>query len=273
MYPCCHFLCIPDYEKLCSCNCHLHVALGIPGFIIAIILFIVVIVYKSSSDEEKHNEQLQKYENAIIEFKQKLDHYQKQIEIKHQRDIEMEALKANPLLKAMKIWMTGIEFLETSEPPSDRSLDAKKGVTESIFHAKLLSTFGDMILLDKTVFDYTPDFIYFNPKFNLYIDIEIDEPYDGISKDPIHYIGADDVRDYCFLRKKWCVIRFSEKQIIEQPSACCDEIKRTVNKIFLSIYKPEEIKENLTVDKRWTESIANKMAKENYRDTYLFKIK
>jgi len=23
VYPCCHFLCIPDYEKLCSCNCHL----------------------------------------------------------------------------------------------------------------------------------------------------------------------------------------------------------------------------------------------------------
>ncbi len=237
------------------------VTLGIPGFIIAIILLIVVISY-TSNEEKRHNDQIQKYESAIIEYNQKF-------EIQCKRYKETTTLNANPKLKAQKIWNTRVEFFKTAEPPSDSGLDAKKGVSENNFLSMLRSTFKDMILIDKTIINYTPDFIYYNPKLNLYIDIEIDEPYDGLTKEPVHYSGADDFRDSCFLIRRWCVLRFSEKQIVEQPTACCDEIKRTINTIFPSTYKQEEIENSLSVDKCWTKSKAKEMAINNYRDTYL----
>jgi hypothetical protein len=247
--------------------------LGIPGLITSIILLFVFIKKITSSEEIRNNAELKYYEIEINNYKRDLEKYYDQLSKRDKRMKEMILIDQNPLLKLLKIINVRQEFLASSMSPSIINQDVKKGVTESIFFPLLISTFKDMVSNNKSLLDYTPDFVYFNPLFNLFIDIEIDEPYDAISKAPIHYLSADEGRDSFFLRMKWCVIRFSEKQIVEQPNACCDEIKRLVNSIFLKVYDMDQIKETLEIDNVWTINGARKMAMDNYRDTYLSKIK
>lgn len=50
-------------------------------------------------------------------------------------------------------------------------------------------------------YSYRPDFCLYWAKKQLYIDIEIDEPYDIVSRKPIHYQGnGDNLRDRYFIR-------------------------------------------------------------------------
>jgi len=246
-------------------------SLGIPGFILAIILLFIIIHKNSSNEENLYKERLKHYETEYNYYQKKVTEYEEHLEKIKQREIEIEAFNENPLFKILKILLTRREYLKTSKPPCDNLLDTKRGVSENSFFLYLSSNFKDMILINKSLGEYIPDFVYFNPEFNLFIDIEIDEPYDAISREPIHYIGVNDSRDYFFLTNKWCVVRFSEKQIIEQPSACCDEIKRTVNKVFMNSYKMEVPCEQLKQDKRWSKTEAIKMSIDNYRDSYLAK--
>ena len=47
---------------------------------------------------------------------------------------------------------------------------------------------------------YEPDFVLYDKELNLYIDIEIDEPYDGFSRTPTHVSnGSDKIRDKFFI--------------------------------------------------------------------------
>ncbi len=54
----------------------------------------------------------------------------------------------------------------------------------------------------------------------IYIDVEIDEPYSGYTREPIHYIGCGDrFRDESMTGAGWIVLRFYERQIKESPKS------------------------------------------------------
>lgn len=66
-------------------------------------------------------------------------------------------------------------------------------------------------------------------KKKLYIDIEIDEPYDIVSHNPIHYKGnGDNLRDRYFIRNGWCVLRFAEQQIVDNIEGTINYVKRVL---------------------------------------------
>ena len=118
-------------------------------------------------------------------------------------------------------------------------------------------------------YSYKPDFCLYWEKKNLYIDIEIDEPYDIVSRKPIHYQGnGDNLRDRYFIRNGWCVIRFAEQQVKENIKGVINYVKRVLrwltNENGIKIHK-----DTLATIDRWSREEAAEMSSNNVREHYL----
>lgn len=119
---------------------------------------------------------------------------------------------------------------------------------------------------------YEPDIVLFDKQLNLYIDVEIDEPYDGFYRYPTHNYRAEDdfkqdnIRDLFFTESGWVVIRFTEKQVHKQPTECIDYIKNVIN----SIYSKEFSKTaKCELENQWDENLCTQWQLNNYREKYL----
>lgn len=113
---------------------------------------------------------------------------------------------------------------------------------------------------------YIPDFVLYQARNNLYIDIEIDEPYDIKYRKPIHYIGSNDVnRDNYLTSNGWVVIRYSERQVYKHLEEIIKDLESKINWLTYDDVCPT----SLTLDNRWTEEEAKRLAEENYREKYL----
>lgn len=136
--------------------------------------------------------------------------------------------------------------------------------------------YDDRYVLTK-VNRYEPDFSLLNEKegINIFLDIEIDEPYEGIndinSRKATHFQYVDTNRNNEFKNRGWIVIRFAEIQIHQNPEGCCLFIAEVIK----SIYPQFNIPQNLAVAKRiepiqqWTKELALTWSKEKYREQYL----
>lgn len=156
-----------------------------------------------------------------------------------------------------------------------------RGYTEENFENKLKNSFaqfknykifGDVsILPSEGMHPYEPDIsiIELNNKYGIRIDIEIDEPYGGWDKSPIHYIGCgDEFRDRNLSNLGWIVIRFSEKQVYKEASKCINYIKYILSLID-SDFKSTFINDFPTPEKRWSEVEARMMAVRKFREQLL----
>lgn len=165
-------------------------------------------------------------------------------------------------------------FLSSLKPISNavRSVEeGKRGKTELHFLNRLYAKFGSQIKVDmaptKDYQFYFPDFTFVCEKTGLHIDIEIDEPYSYLEKKPIHHTETnDDERNRYFLEQNWCVVRFSEKQIIKETDNCVSLIEEIVNSIHKkSLNFSTDI---VNPDKRWTYEEALVMIHNNIRNNY-----
>lgn len=113
---------------------------------------------------------------------------------------------------------------------------------------------------------YEPDIVLIDRELNLYIDIEIDEPYDGYYRFPTHETEKDDTRDLFFTESGWVVIRFTERQVHKQEEECIAYIKDVLNSIYT--YRFEETS-NCTSEPQWDYQQAVRWEKVQYREKYL----
>jgi hypothetical protein len=119
---------------------------------------------------------------------------------------------------------------------------------------------------------YEPDIVLFDKSKNLYIDVEIDEPYDGFYRYPTHNYGAEDsfkqdnVRDLFFTESGWVVIRFTEKQVHKQSIDCIDFIKNVVRSINGADFNS---KPKCEIEPQWNENQSIQWQLNNYRENYL----
>lgn len=113
---------------------------------------------------------------------------------------------------------------------------------------------------------YEPDIVLMDRELNLYIDIEIDEPYDGYYRFPTHEIEKDDTRDLFFTESGWVVIRFTERQVHLQEKQCISYIKDVLNSIYF--YRFEETS-NCQSEPQWDYQQAVRWEKQHYREKYL----
>lgn len=122
---------------------------------------------------------------------------------------------------------------------------------------------------------YEPDIVLIDKNLNLYVDIEIDEPYDGYFRFPTHEFSIDDTgvvikkdvnRDLFFTESGWVVIRFSERQVHQQENECINYIKDVLNSIYSFCLEKSS---NCVSEKQWNYQQAVCWEKEHYREKYL----
>lgn len=146
--------------------------------------------------------------------------------------------------------------------------ELKKGLLD-LSNYKILNKVS-LLPVDRT-HPYEPD-IAIVENINTYgirIDIEIDEPYSGYERRPIHYINCgDDYRDQNMVALGWIVIRFSEKQVYCETKQCIGYIRYILSTIDKNILTCSELIAP-NPDKRWTYNEALMMAVRNYREKYL----
>ena len=106
---------------------------------------------------------------------------------------------------------------------------------------------------------------------NIRIDIEIDEPYAGLTRQPTHCMGDDLMRDTYFVDRGWIVIRFSEYQVHTQELSCLKFLSQIINKIDSRYEIPVDLKTvpDLKPEKLWDIVQAQKWEKAKHRETYL----
>lgn len=163
--------------------------------------------------------------------------------------------------------------------PYRRCKTNRRGYTEIQFEHKLRESlkemtnymvFGDVsILVSEKNQPYEPDIaiVECKYKYGIRVDIEIDEPYSGLDRTPIHYMNCGDIfRDRNLSNNGWIVIRFSEKQIYLEANKCINYIKYILSCIDSSILFDEIFP---TPDKCWTKLEAELMAVNLYREKYL----
>ena len=115
---------------------------------------------------------------------------------------------------------------------------------------------------------YEPDFVLYDSKVGLYIDVEIDEPYDGYSRRPTHTIdGHDDLRDRFFTESGWVVVRFTEHQIHTNPDGCILLLKHIGEALTKGLNS--NLLNCIPHEKKWSARQAILWEKELYRERYL----
>jgi very-short-patch-repair endonuclease len=156
----------------------------------------------------------------------------------------------------------------------------RRGFKEESFQKSLELYFGKTFTIlgnarlntGKETRPFEPDIaIIDKSNSNLRIDIEIDEPYAGITRQPTHCKGEDVNRDIYFVDRGWIVIRFSEYQVHLQEKDCLRYIAETIKSAIPNYEIPSQLlnQPSLQVEKLWDIVQAQKWEKVKYREQYL----
>lgn len=233
--------------------------------IIGIIIF-GVLLYNifSNSDKKRYQEQMNKYNSAIIVYNKALKDYQYEITLKSENFQEYKRTQ-----NISRILTQSTNYIENT--------DYKEGVSHVYFKEYLKRHFGNDIVestsINSSFYDrenynlYITDFTYIDKYTHLKIDIEIDEPYTFENKKPIHL--NDSARNDFFLKNNWVVVRFAEEQVINHPNECCDLINRIITSFYDDYSWLKSMKSNIPEVLEWNFESASTLVKNNHRDSYL----
>lgn len=166
--------------------------------------------------------------------------------------------------------------------PYRRKAIARRGFSEVGFQNYLCDIFAgyDLLILgDCNILPiennrpFEPDVAVICKKSpSIRIDIEIDEPYAAVTREPIHYVGGgDDFRDAILNNIGWIVVRFTEYQVFFYPKECAAVIAQLLRCIQPAMALPLELLSCSTLEEvcRWTKIEAEVMASECVREKYL----
>lgn len=156
----------------------------------------------------------------------------------------------------------------------------RRGFKEESFQKSIEQYFGkDFTILGnarlntgKETRPFEPDIaIIDKSNANIRMDIEIDEPYAGVSRQPTHCKGEDVNRDIYFVDRGWIVIRFSEYQVHLQEKDCLRFIAETIKSAIPNYEIPNTLANQplVQVEKLWDIVQAQKWEKAKYREQYL----
>jgi len=246
-------------------------------------------------DVDKANEQIRLVVSKLndetpIDIKSKINRKVLETEIEYKKGIspEQEILYVNyQAPSSSDLHMRKGFYVEAKFPPKNtvvfpyrRRKTERRGFVENSFEKKLRSSIsefpniqvlGDVsILANEGSHPYEPDvaLIETDSQLGIRIDIEIDEPYTGYDKKPIHYIGCgDEYRDANLVNMGWIVFRFSEKQIVEEASRCISFIRYVVS-FLINPSSPQPF-DAPTYDKRWTKVESELMIIRRFRENLL----
>ncbi len=242
----------------------------LPLIILSVIIFIILHFNHVSSVEKNYLIAQKNYKINLEKYHASYKDWEKEISnLKNDNNIINEFRKT-----------TLVNYLKRSSKPAHIHL-SHKGHAEPAFYETLVNYFGDRITINRVIpeatleIPYQPDFIYHDSLINLYVDIEIDEPYVMQSGKPIHYrIGDESIDDYrnnYFNYHRWVVIRFAEEQIIRFPKECCKYISDVISDKFIIHSSFDDFNGigRLKRVKQWTEEEAKDLYNNNFRQNLI----
>ena len=203
--------------------------------------------------------------------------------IKQIADLKENELKRKQRKEQIELLLKSRQSAEIDTYVVDESV--RKGISELWFYKKIkeiIEPRGGEVSINKKVMIFGHlDLESMSTKFfypdiaiiieNLYIDVEIDEPYTMDSKLPIHCVGSDDYRNYYLASNGWEIIRFSEQQIVEHTEKCIETIKNTIDFILNGrCGNPVTNPNGSWITNRWDETSAKNMMKNRFRESYLY---
>lgn len=215
---------------------------------------------RESKENEYYQRNFEIYQNTL------LPKYEKEFKA-YENKIEEQQIRFNnsfPLI-VKNIWLHEIisktGYQKTNNAP-------QRGALENNLFASLMKLYPEYIKVDTVVNYYYPDMtLDINGK--VFIDIEIDEPYDYKTKIETHYIGSkDDERNNWFVQNNWFVLRFSEFQIKNNLTKCIDIVNEVVQFTLTGNTIHFVNLNNLTKEIQmplWSKEEARLMAINNYR--------
>lgn len=248
--------------------------------IICIPLFFGLLINGDGYEEElsKYNEELQKFPQRQQEYKFLLEKYEKdQLQYKSLCDRIMSPAKLSEFRGG--IIRKKLELLQPYFMDVEDTDVVKRGASESYFVEVLQHCFWEdldsEVITDKKVpvgdTFYYPDIVFKTPN-GIYIDIEIDEPYNGATGEPIHYttngLSIDYKRNKFFQEHGWVVVRFAEKQIFDNPRACVEFLLQLENCILEMSFDDLCISDDFVCPK-WNEKLSHMWAYRKFRDSYV----
>ncbi len=160
----------------------------------------------------------------------------------------------------------------------------RKGYKEEAFMSFVKKFFGEhfqvfddrYLMVKNGVNPYEPDIVMINEMngLNLFIDIEIDEPYQGLNdianRQPTHFVDSDSQRNKRFTDRGWIVIRFAEIQVHLFPEQCCYFISSVIESIALE-FKGLQSNSKFELNRipQWSRTQAEIWSANKYREEYL----
>lgn len=235
------------------------------------------------------NSEFLTYESTYHEYLKPKDIYQKELllyeknksiyerqEAAYNREVE-EYRKIIPLLEEKERAKQWQYTFQPSKKFIESINSVKRGTSEPYFEVALRQKLGSKGLFVNVELEdagYHPDYVFVCKRTGIHIDIEIDEPYTMVERIPIHGKDSGDfLRDNEFVSENWCVVRFTEEQVVLQTDNCLNFLFDLI--CFLEIKDEHYLEQPKTTDyfddlpKRWSMKKAKKLAKQNYREDYL----
>ncbi|NEO33810.1 MAG: hypothetical protein F6K36_25990 [Symploca sp. SIO3C6] len=222
-----------------------------------------------------------RYKTQLAQYRQQLSEYQAALVLlKPETPTNSEALQflKEGYQQQIKQRMTGLlRLLQGKAKPMGVS-EARQGVSEEQFFHHLQYYFDNAVqgAEFKTPWqgrNYSADYLIIHPPSGLGINCECDEPYALLSNQPTHCIDQDSDRrrNQFFLDHNWIVVRFTERQVVQAPKSCCKAIAQVIAVVTgdRSYLQQLESVSDLLPQKPWTKADARRMAKKNYRLSYL----
>lgn len=231
--------------------------------------------FQSWQQIETYPQRKRDHQREVSDYPKKLEDYDRK---KRQHEQENKATQSPERIAEFQYKLLR-DVLSRTNPHDGECSVATKGWSEAKFGDCLRQYFPGKIHSGLTLnipdFDhpYTADFTYIDSSLKLHIDIELDEPYAYNTKEPTHYLGArkDDNRNDFFLGKGWLIIRFSEDQVVRHPKSCCKTVAQAIASVLGDDSALNQFANvpDLQTMRQWTQSEAENMAANDYRNTYL----
>lgn len=221
---------------------------------------------------------LSQHRQQMSEYQMELATYQKQqIISEYPSEVKAQESSIDSKLRCQLL----SDLMSNRVHPIGNS-QARQGVSEEEFLRYLQGYFpttvqGVQFKIPMSKKSYSADFTIVHHISGIGIDVEVDEPYAGLSLKPTHCWDedSDSRRNQLFNEWGWIVVRFTERQVVQAPLSCCKFIAMVIAEVtgdrsYLELLKSQP---DLLPVKPWTSKEAKQMAKERYRQSYLKKNK
>jgi hypothetical protein len=232
------------------------------------------IAFQVIKERKSYQQRHQKWQVQIRDYEHKKELYHK---LQQQHELAVQATRTPETIAEYRQQRLK-KTLSSTIPNDGNNSSAPRGDSEALFEPYLNKYFpgkihtGLSLIIPNFDYPYSADFAYIDATINLYIDIEIDEPYDYKSGRPTHYSEAwkDEKRNKFFAARCWVIIRFAEEQVVKWPSSCCQVVASTISEITCERIPScfTDVPE-LQLVNQWTKEEAEEMAANSYRNKYL----